>query len=368
MLASPQSAERLALDWLDVARYSDTNGYSIDDHRDMWGWRDWVIHAFMENKPYDEFITEQLAGDLIPNATPLQKMATGFLRNSMNTKEGGTIAEEYRVAYIADKIDTVSSTFMGLTMKCTQCHDHKYDPINQEDYYRFYAFFDSATEHGIGATNGNTAPFIQVKSPLHEISGIEGSLKQRAARIRQLRNHLIHAEPGKYDAWNAGILAKATTPVNKPADKNSDFMFPPAGQAPNWIWADKDSATGRSVYSQGGLNAGRDHHGRCFSMWMAGGGVAAGRMHGETDDFCYNIVKDPVHIRDLNATIFHTLGIDDKRFSFKFQGLQPHPDRRGTEQGREGNPSVTKSGTDQARTSLMTWPTILCRPDATSQF
>jgi hypothetical protein len=247
MLASPQSAERLALDWLDVARYSDTNGYSIDDHREMWGWRDWVIHAFMENKPYDEFITEQLAGDLIPNATPLQKMATGFLRNSMNTHEGGTIAEEYRVAYIADKIDTVSSTFMGLTMKCAQCHDHKYDPISQEDYYRFYAFFDSATEHGNGATNGNTAPFIQVKSPLHEISDIEGSLKQRAARIRQLRNDLIHTEPGKYDAWKTGILAKATTLVSKPADKSSDFKFPPAGQAPNWVWADKKSATGRML-------------------------------------------------------------------------------------------------------------------------
>jgi hypothetical protein len=199
MLASPQTAERLALDWLDAARYSDTNGYSIDDHRDMWGWRDWVIHAFMENKPYDEFLTEQLAGDLIPDATPQQVMATGFLRNSMNTHEGGIIPEEYRVAYLADKVDTVSSTFMGLTMKCAQCHDHKYDPISQKDYYRFYAFFDSATEHGLGAKNGNTGPAIEVESPLHEVAGVEESLKQRVGRLEQLR-----AEAQKVD-----------TPLNK---------------------------------------------------------------------------------------------------------------------------------------------------------
>jgi len=199
MLASPQTAERLALDWLDAARYSDTNGYSIDDHRDMWGWRDWVIHSFMENQPYDEFLTEQLAGDLIPNATPQQVMATGFLRNSMNTHEGGTIAEEYQVAYLADKVDTVSSTFMGLTMKCAQCHDHKYDPISQKDYYRFFAFFNSATELGQGATNGNTQPFIQVESPLHEISGWEQSLKQREARLKELQ----------------GETRKTDTPLNK---------------------------------------------------------------------------------------------------------------------------------------------------------
>ena len=247
MLASPQSAERLALDWLDVARYSDTNGYSIDDHREMWGWRDWVIHAFMVNKPYDEFIIEQLAGDLMPNATPEQKMATGFLRNSMNTHEGGTIAEEYRVSYIADKIDTVSSTFMGLTVKCAQCHDHKYDPISQEDYYRFYAFFNSATENGKGATNGNTAPFIQVKSPLHEISGIGDSLKQRAGRIKQLRNDLIHEESDHYAAWKADILAKADTSNPNPAEKSSGFVFPPAKHPPEWVWADKASATDRML-------------------------------------------------------------------------------------------------------------------------
>ena len=242
-LASPQTAERLTLDWLDVARFSDTNGYSIDDHRDMWGWRDWVIHAFMENKRYDVFLTEQLAGDLIPDAMPQQVMATGFLRNSMNTHEGGTIPEEYRVAYIADKIDTVSSTFMGLTMKCAQCHNHKYDPISQKDYYRFYAFFNSATERGMGATNGNTAPFIQVRSPLDAISEAQQALTERAERIRELRDKLKHAEPEKFESWKAGILAKVGSAEKKTAQ--SGFRFPDKGQVAEWIWSEKAGATDR---------------------------------------------------------------------------------------------------------------------------
>ena len=217
-LASPECAERLALDWLDVARYADTNGYSIDDHRDMWVWRDWAIHAFRHNKPYDDFIIEQLAGDLMPAATPEQKMATGFLRNSMNTHEGGTIAEEYRVAYLADKVDTVSSTFMGLTMACAQCHDHKYDPISQKDYYRFYAFFDAATERGKGATNGNTQPVIRVSSPLKV--DIEAAISARLERIKALRK-----DPGELTG-------------DSPA-KSATFTFRMPQEKPHWIWADK---------------------------------------------------------------------------------------------------------------------------------
>lgn len=242
-LSSPQHAERLALDWLDVARYADTNGYSIDDHREMWGWRDWVIHAFLKNQRYDAFLTEQLAGDLIPDATPEQVMATGFLRNSMNTHEGGTIAEEYRVAYIADKIDTVSSTFMGLTMKCAQCHNHKYDPISQKDYYRFYAFFDAATIKGKGATNGNTAPLIKVTSPLPGSSDVQKSLTQRAERIKELRNNLTQVDPGRFEAWKNDILAKAGPAKKTPA--KSSFRFPTNGKNAQWIWSEKAGANDR---------------------------------------------------------------------------------------------------------------------------
>jgi len=249
MLASSHCAERLALDWLDTARYADTNGYSIDDHRDMWGWRDWVIQAFIENKPYSEFIIEQLAGDLLPGATPEQKMATGFLRNGMNTHEGGTIPEEYRVAYIVDKVDTVATSFMGMTMKCAQCHDHKYDPISQEDYFRFYAFFDSATVRGHGATNGNTAPFIKVASPLSEQTAFLDELKVRLERIKHLRENLGEANPVEFASWSEEVLAKSPLPENQEKSKSepskAGFQMPGSDRQPEWIWSEKSGATPR---------------------------------------------------------------------------------------------------------------------------
>ena len=171
LLRSPAAAERLAVDWLDGARYADTNGYSIDDHRDMWIWRDWVLNAFLTNKRFDEFTVEQIAGDLLPGATEQQRVATGFLRNSMNTHEGGTIPEEYRVTYNVDKVDTVATVFMGLTMKCAQCHDHKYDPISQKEFYQFYAFFNQSSEPGSGVTNANTGPLIEAGSAICHPSG-----------------------------------------------------------------------------------------------------------------------------------------------------------------------------------------------------
>ncbi|MEM7394375.1 MAG: DUF1549 domain-containing protein, partial [Verrucomicrobiota bacterium] len=241
MLQSPECAERLALDWLDVARYADTNGYSIDDHRDMWAWRDWVIHAFKTNKRYNDFIVEQLAGDLLPGATPQQKMATGFLRNSMNTHEGGTIPAEYRVAYIADKIDTVATTFMGLTMKCAQCHDHKYDPISQKDYYRFFAFFNSATERGMGATNGNTEPTLKVESPLRTDEDVRKQIAGRLERVRFLRANLHTLEPERFAAWKEKILANAPPTIDR--ESRPGFVFPPDGKEPGWIWDRKSGLT-----------------------------------------------------------------------------------------------------------------------------
>ena len=239
LMGTPQFAERLAMEWLDVARFADTNGYSIDDHRDMWGWRDWVIHAFQENLPYDQFIRQQLAGDLMPGATELQKIATGFLRNSMNTHEGGTIAEEYRVARIADQIDTVSTAFMGLTMKCSQCHDHKYDPIPQEDYYRFFAFFNTSSEPGRGATNGNTKPFLQVSPILHNPDEFKQAIQERIAALEDLKDNPGDSMDGKFSEWEAGILAKA--PPAESGKTTGTFPFPKGDQAKGlfWIWANK---------------------------------------------------------------------------------------------------------------------------------
>jgi hypothetical protein len=190
LMNSTQFAERMALPWLDGARYSDTHGYSIDDHRDMWAWRDWVINAFQKNQPYDQFLIEQIGGDLIPNATPDQIAATGFLRNSMNTHEGGTIAEEYRVNYTIDKVDAVATSVLGLTMKCAQCHDHKYDPISQKEFYQMYAFFNTSTEPGQGATNASTPPVMDYKSPLGD-----GGMKQLEERIAELEYFKANPPP-----------------------------------------------------------------------------------------------------------------------------------------------------------------------------
>ncbi|MHC5026498.1 MAG: DUF1549 domain-containing protein, partial [Planctomycetota bacterium] len=165
LLARPQFGERMALRWLDLARYADTNGYSIDGGRHMWAWRDWVIDAYNDNMPFDRFTVEQLAGDLLPDATVSQRIASGFNRNHMNTHEGGTIAEEYRVAYVADRVKTTAVTWMGLTMACAQCHDHKYDPFSQRDYYRFFAYFNTITDKGNDGDGGvNSVPFLPVYS------------------------------------------------------------------------------------------------------------------------------------------------------------------------------------------------------------
>ncbi len=190
LMTTTHFAERMALPWLDGARYSDTHGYSIDDHRDMWAWRDWVINAFQKNQPYDQFLLEQIAGDLIPNATPDQIAATGFLRNSMNTHEGGTIEEEYRVNYTVDKVDTVATSVLGLTMKCAQCHDHKYDPITQKEFFQMYAFFNTSSESGKGATNASSPPVMDYKSPLGD-----GGMAQLKARIAELEYFKANPPP-----------------------------------------------------------------------------------------------------------------------------------------------------------------------------
>lgn len=148
LLASKAYGEKMATPWLDVARYSDSYGYQDDNIRTQWPWRDWVIHAFNQNLPYDQFVTWQIAGDMLPNKTAEQTLATGFLRNHKYTEEGGVIEEEYRVEYILDKTKTYSKGILGLTVECAQCHDHKYDPLSQEDYYRMFAFFNNSPEKG----------------------------------------------------------------------------------------------------------------------------------------------------------------------------------------------------------------------------
>ncbi|MEO0477793.1 MAG: PSD1 and planctomycete cytochrome C domain-containing protein, partial [Planctomycetota bacterium] len=163
LLASPRFGERMASIWLDAARYADTNGYLHDHQRTMWPWRDWVIKAYNENLPYDIFIRDQIAGDLLPDAAPAQLIATGFNRNHGITTEGGSIDEEFRVEYAADRTNTVGLAVLSLTLECARCHDHKYDPISQEDYFSLFAYFNSL-ENEDPAARGRAkahAPFIK---------------------------------------------------------------------------------------------------------------------------------------------------------------------------------------------------------------
>ena len=168
LTSSIRYGERLALDWMDAARYADTNGYHIDNGRDMTRWREWVIDAFHKNKRFDEFTIEQLAGDLLPGATLAQKVASGFNRNHMINFEGGAIPEEYHMAYIVDRVNTTATVWMGLTVACAQCHDHKFDPISQKDFYRLYAFFNNVPERGLDGNKGNSVPLLKVPSAEQE--------------------------------------------------------------------------------------------------------------------------------------------------------------------------------------------------------
>ncbi len=180
LLQSPHFGERLAIDWLDAARYADTHGFNNDSARSMWRWRDWVIDAFNVNLPYDRFITEQLAGDLLPDPTLEQRIATGFSRNHVINSEGGIIDEEYRVEYVADRVRTTSTAWLGLTMECARCHDHKYDPITQRGYFEMFAFFNSVPEHGEDGRVANAVPMIPAptKPQQAELAGQQRELAE----------------------------------------------------------------------------------------------------------------------------------------------------------------------------------------------
>jgi hypothetical protein len=196
LLARPQFGERMAMQWMDLARYSDTHGYHIDSHREMWHWRDWLIQAFNRNEPYDQFTVDQLAGDLIPNATVDQKVATGFNRNHMINFEGGAIPEEYQNEYVVDRLEATSNVFMGLTMGCARCHDHKYDPISQKDFYRFYAFFNTIPEQGLDGKKGNAAPMLQLPDA------------QQEKRLAELKTGIAAKEKALDEKAIAALLEK----------------------------------------------------------------------------------------------------------------------------------------------------------------
>ncbi len=219
LLASPHYGERMALDWLDAARYADTHGFHIDSGRDMTRWRQWVIDAFNRNLPFDQFTIEQLAGDLLPGATLEQQIASGFNRNHMINFEGGAIPEEYLTAYIVDRVNTTGTVWLGLTIGCAQCHDHKFDPLTQRDFYQFYAFFNNVPENGLDGSKGNAAPLVKTPS-----SAQQAELARLAAEIGRAEAQLAGPLPeidAAQAAWEKSL--KPDQPVEWIVLKPLDF-------------------------------------------------------------------------------------------------------------------------------------------------
>ena len=207
LLASPRFGERMAFRWLEAARYADTNGYQNDRPRDMWRWRDWVIEAFNENMPFDQFTVEQLAGDLLPNASLSQRIATGFNRNHRGNAENGTDPDEYQVEYAVDRLETTATVWLGLTLGCARCHDHKYDPISQREFYQFYAYFNNVSDRGRYYKYGNTPPIVHAptREQQEQLEAMDGRLKQLESQIErhaaEIEASLVAADLDKAKQW-----------------------------------------------------------------------------------------------------------------------------------------------------------------------
>ncbi|MEQ2008309.1 MAG: DUF1553 domain-containing protein [Limisphaerales bacterium] len=210
LLASPRYGERMASRWLDAARYADTSGYQSDGERYMWRWRDWVIDAYNRNLPFDRFTIEQLAGDLLPKATLAQKIATGFNRNHRGNAEGGIVPEEYAVEYVVDRVDTTATVWLGLTVGCARCHDHKYDPVTQREFYQLFAFFNNVPEKGRAVKIGNSPPMLTAPTDAQakELAKLEQQLAAAEARLRELEPQITAAQ----STWEKSLAVAPPKP------------------------------------------------------------------------------------------------------------------------------------------------------------
>ena len=253
LLGSKNYGERMASIWMDIARYGDSHGYQDDTERTMWPWRDWVIHAYNKNIPYDEFITWQLAGDLIPNATKEQIIATGFNRNHKITQEGGVIPEEYRVEYVADRAITTSKLMMGLTMECARCHSHKYDNITHDEFYGFYSFFNNINEKGLIAY-GDFAPepkitvsknelnegldFIKLPDSLDKVTFMVMKETENLRKTYVLNRGLYNLQMNEVKP----MTPSAVLPLEKENGNRLDLA--------NWFFSDENPLTSRVVVNR----------------------------------------------------------------------------------------------------------------------
>ncbi len=199
-LSKPAYGEHMAVTWLDAARYADTNGYQVDRDRELWPWRDWVVRAFNANMPFDQFTVEQLAGDLLPDPTLDQRIATGFHRNHMMNEEGGIIDAEFLAEYTADRVETTAAVWLGQTFNCCRCHDHKFDPFTQRDFYALKAYFHNVPERGVGIyanpVRTNSPPFIKLPAP-----ELESKVAVNNAKLKIVEDQLAAVDAGDIDLW-----------------------------------------------------------------------------------------------------------------------------------------------------------------------
>lgn len=226
LLMSPRYGERMAVDWLDAARFADTHGYHLDSGRDLTPWRDWVIRAFNDNLPFDRFTIDQLAGDILAERKGIDaedaialKIASGFNRNNMINYEGGAIPEEYEHAYLIDRVSTTSTVWLGLTFACAQCHDHKFDPITQKEFYEFYAFFSNVPESGLDGNKGNAKPFLQLSTPeeSRQMERLDGVISTAKATLKAEEDQLAPLQAAWEKKW------RVEPPVN-PDEKQKPII------------------------------------------------------------------------------------------------------------------------------------------------
>jgi hypothetical protein len=230
LLASPAFGERMASDWLDISRYADSYGFQVDRDREVWPWRDWVVSAFNRNLPFDQFVTWQLAGDLLPAPTEEQILATAFNRLHQQESEGGSVEEEYRVEYISDRVQTFGTAFLGLTFECAKCHDHKFDPITQKDFYRLFAFFDDIDEAGLYSFfSAGDAPTPAMKLLSNEAKKSLSTLEETERSARSKLKSIAAVQQAAFNEWleNRGLL-KTTGEVAR-----IDFEDAKDGRLPN---------------------------------------------------------------------------------------------------------------------------------------
>jgi len=302
LLASQRFGERMGLMWMDIARYGDSSVFHADGPRDMWPWRDWVINAYNKNKPFDKFTVEQLAGDLLPNATLDQKIATGFNRNNATTDEGGAIAEEYRVEYAVDRVKTTSMTWLALTMECAQCHDHKYDPVPQREYYQFYAYFNQSADPGMQTRRGNQSPVVNVPD-IHAAAKVL-KLREKLAPLEKQMAARRNQSEQPFATWLRSKRESSDEQTLTPTDMLAHFMLDEtsggkvADQADDkrkatvkgkatWTSGKYNNAfeTGNSAYiNAGDLGPFERTDGFSYGAWIKPKGNPAGAIIARMDD------------------------------------------------------------------------------------